>query len=510
MCTALVKIADEGRLCFSTKNYENAYLLLGRYMNILTRLQKRPDYEKYKDLIREKVGGNEKQLLLMEQLEKSKNKLIEKEKEYSVTMLKENSVLAILPVEIAKSTNGKVANESQEIREIIDCKTLYEMMERDSKKFLIVDCRPNEDFERSKILFQFVCNVPEEFCFLGMTSSKIEQSLPNESKVCWNMRGERPIIVFIDWFSTTFVRNSTVWNLRNILIEWDPDVDKKPEMILLEGGYESWLITYPMKCSDPHVKPPRDNNTSTPTVDGIEYPNWEDIVMKDQSINNISTSQSIPAVDRTTKNNAIKSYEKNLSQSELLEKKEKLLNKSLQNNIEIVKLERDLNAVVTNEENAEDKAKMNQEIMYAMMELDTKEKDITLESEQIEQELKYAPKTIISRVEDIEMRLKLQLAELERKKKEAEALRIAREKKKPFDDYNNGPVKAPRKSELILSPKTLNQNIVPQFDRSSKPTNQIIPQSFYNKQDFSPVYQKVVSSFINILISVTGVNFDHF
>lgn len=475
---------------------ETAYICLGRYMNLLTQLQHKKDYQAQKNFIKSTIGGNQEQKRLMEKLEKLREKL-------KARHVNEENI-AKLSIEPAVPMENPVVDKIPETRETIACVKLYEMMEKDSSKFLIIDTRSNEDFINSKIDFKFICNVPQDLCNLGMTANKVQLELPNESKVFWEMRKDRPIIVFLDWRSTCFTRNSPVWQLRNILKEYDPELDKIPEMIILEGGYERWLFTYPMKCTDPHVEVPNDMNNSTPTVEGIEYPTLEDIVMKDQSFNT-------PLVDRSTKGSAIKAYDKKLSESELLEEKEMLINKSIQNEKELMKLEQDFDTIVSNKENENDPSKQ-QQMLYKIWELDTKQKDFASQHQTINNELEKVKKATIlspkiSKVEDLENRLKIKEAEekrlhddREKKKREREdKLSIARQNKPQFDDYKS-PTKAPRKSELILSPRNLNQNSIPHFDRASKPTLQN-SQQFYDNQDFAPVYQKVVSvtTLINII-----------
>ncbi|CAG9804419.1 unnamed protein product [Chironomus riparius] len=486
ICISAKKLAEMADFHDKKGDAETAYICLGRYMNLLTQLQHKKDYVAQKNFIRTTMGGNQEQKRLMEKLEKLREKL-------KPRIINEENI-AKMTIEPKVPVENPVIDKIPEIRETITCLKLFEMMEKDSSKILIIDTRSNEDFINSKIDFKFICNVPQDLCNLGMTANKIQLELPNESKVFWEMRKDRPIIVFLDWRSVCFTRNTPVWQLRNILKEYDPELDKIPEMIILEGGYESWLFTYPMKCTDPHVEVPNDMNNSTPTVEGIEYPTLEDIVMKDESF-------STPLVDRSTKGSAIKAYDKKLSESELLEEKEILINKSIQNEKDLMKLEQDFDIMSANKENEDDPNKQ-QQMLFQIWELDTKQKDFASQHQTINNELEKVKKTTIlspkiSKVEDLEKRLKVKEAEekklhddREKKKKEREEkLSIARQNKPQFDDYKS-PTKAPRKSELILSPRNLNQNSIPHFDRASKPTLQN-SQLFYDNQDFAPVYQKV-------------------
>lgn len=334
-------------------------------MNILTQLQRRKDYQKYKDTIKQKVGSNADQYRRMDMLEVIKKQYEREENEKRAAVEPD---LPDVPTSLPPLNNNGIRDEAQIVRDTIDCIALLEMISKDSKKCLVIDCRSEADYNESSIDFKFAFNIPESLCVIGMSITKLQQQMPNESKVFWNMRKDRSVIIFVDWFSDTFSRNSPPWYLRNLINEFDQEVEKKPEMLLLEGGYEKWLTLYPMKCTNPHVTIPRALDNSTPIIGEIEYPNLDDIVMKDLSAGDATSGT--PKIDRSTKSNAIKSYEKNLTTTELLEKKKELLNKSLLNESQLMKLEQDYNEMSFNKENEEDATKETQ-LRYQIMELDS-------------------------------------------------------------------------------------------------------------------------------------------
>jgi ubiquitin carboxyl-terminal hydrolase 8 len=41
-----------------------------------------------------------------------------------------------------------------------------------------------------------------------------------------------------------------------VYFQWDPDIIYKSPPLILDGGYEDWLMTYPMHTTDPQVKVP--------------------------------------------------------------------------------------------------------------------------------------------------------------------------------------------------------------------------------------------------------------
>lgn len=46
-------------------------------------------------------------------------------------------------------------------------------------------------------------------------------------------------------------------------MQWDSSTILRSEPLVLEGGYENWLLFYPMYTSNAKVKPPRQQVTST-------------------------------------------------------------------------------------------------------------------------------------------------------------------------------------------------------------------------------------------------------
>lgn len=482
-----------------------SYCLYMKFMNLLSKIQKRPDYSKEKALIGKMVGNNETIKKYFEVMEKMKKSLVER---YDMKYPNQNNQPLAESTRVLNDFNESVnmtavSKDKPEIRETINCQELYKMLE-EGQKLLIMDCRPEFDFEQSKITYQYVLNVPSHILTIGMTASRIQQQLPNESKVYWELRIKRPVIIFIDWSSQRFNRNSPVWHLKEILMEWDQDMEKKPEMLLLEGGYDKWKTCYPMKCYNPQFSPPNDMSGDVPGLEGIEYPNFDDIQMKDASLNTSKT----PLVDRTMKISAIRAYENNKTPLELLEEKEKLFDKSLQNERELLTLETEIKDIVTDKENNEDSSQKQQNLMFQIWQLQSKQNDFTVEEKTLKKQLEDSKENVSdmrekSKLMQIEEQLKQKEIERqrvheerERKRKEREeALRLARERKPNLNDHRTPP-KAQRKDELILSPKALSNQInapaIPTFDRSSKPAPMIIRQIF-NEEDFSPVYGRVVS-----------------
>lgn len=132
--------------------------------------------------------------------------------------------------------------------------------------------------------------------------NQIEAKLPDASKDQWSQRGFVDYIVLLDWFSsvTDLKLGTTLQGLKDALYkvilyvfficwiffmfvsnklnssskivgstisfitpQWDSITILRSEPLVLEGGYENWLLFYPMYTTNAKVRPPRQNIIST-------------------------------------------------------------------------------------------------------------------------------------------------------------------------------------------------------------------------------------------------------
>lgn len=481
---------------------EKSFVMYMKYVNMVTKLQSTPDFIKEKSLFTKMLGGKIEMKKTLDRLQVLKESLQERyEIEFPPKPLAESTSIAIDDDPNESAAKATPTSSQSEVKETIDCKTLFNLIQS-NHKLLIMDCRSEEDYEQSKINYKYMINVPEKILKLGMTANKIQTSLPNDSKVFWELRLQRQLI-FVDWSSKLFNRNSPVWHLREILTDWD-DEEKKPEILLLSGGYDEWKTIYPMTCLNPQFSPPKPINGDAPVVEDIEYPNWEDIQMKDTSMKD----KSIPHIDRSMKPSAAKSLEK--TQLQLLEESDKLVDKSLRNEKELLDLETDYKHIVSDKENNEDSTAQEQAFMFKIWELQSKEKDIQVEEKSIKEQLGQSKEFVEEPQQTTKMvQLEQQIREKElerqqihverekKKKEREEALKYARDRKPQINEHRTPP-KTQRKNEIILSPKELTNHVsattIPSFDRSSKPM-QAVTRQIFSEQDFAPVYGRVVSLF---------------
>nr|CAD7598001.1 unnamed protein product [Timema genevievae] len=172
---------------------------------------------------------------------------------------------------------------------------LYSILMDSKKKLLILDTRAKSAFEDSHIKTLTCISVPEEIIKRGLSADKIGHCLAVEDKPLWDKRGEMDLIVLTDWFSThlNLPPTSPIEVLNEILIKWDPGISYKAKpIVILRGGYEDFVTSYPMLTTNAHTKLPLSNHgqSITDLIDAVNYPSLVDTSVVPQ-----------PLVDRSSK-----------------------------------------------------------------------------------------------------------------------------------------------------------------------------------------------------------------
>ena len=296
---------------------EVCYVLYMKYMTLLSALQKKPDYAREKNVTMKLIGNNQTISVIFDHIQNIQNSLKQRYDETYPIKSRE-----LMPFgELVMNIEDEEQQPPPPVPDSITREALYEKM-INNEKLLIVDCRTKEHYQTSRMNFQYTVNVPEEIIDLGMTAPKIQRAL----------RDQPHLIIIVDQFIPSVNRNSAVWHLKEILVGWDEDVEKKPEILLFEGGYEKWKTIYPHKCTNYKCDPPKETNGDAPTIKEIKNISAPTI----NEIKNISAPMikegmniSVPMIDRSIKMNAINNSLSKIK-LEVLEENEILLNKSLQ------------------------------------------------------------------------------------------------------------------------------------------------------------------------------------
>ncbi|XP_044209553.1 ubiquitin carboxyl-terminal hydrolase 8 isoform X2 [Thunnus albacares] len=298
----IFKAAEECRL---DRDEEKAYVLYMKYLTVYDLIKKRPDFRQqpeyymtmlgttsFKRAIEEAEKLSESLKLRYEEVEvrkKLEEKERQEEKKRREEITEKDGGRGSPKVSSAnKKDSKKVKGEQNELKNTskavppggITAEKLFHMMKDQTITMIVMDARSHRDFEESHIHVpaQTCISVPEEAISPGITVNQIEAKLPEVSKEQWRRRGFVDYIVLLDWFSsvTDLTMGTTLQSLKDALYKWDSITILRSEPMVLEGGYENWLLFYPMYTTNAKVRPPRQNITSTLPQLNFSYPSLEE------------------------------------------------------------------------------------------------------------------------------------------------------------------------------------------------------------------------------------------
>lgn len=298
----LFKAAEECRL---DRDEERAYVLYMKYLTVYDIIKKRPDFKQQSDYFMTMLGANsfkkaieeaeklsESLKLRYEEVEvrkklEEKERLEEKKKREQVT---EKDGRNSPKASINKKDNKKVKGEQNELNSVITkaaqpsggvtAEKLFNMMKDQTISLIVMDARSYRDYEESHIQVpgQTCISVPEEAISPGITVNQIEAKLPDASKDHWRRRGFVDYVVLLDWFSapSDLKLGTTLQSLKDAIFKWDSLTIIRSEPLVLEGGYENWLLFYPMYTTNAKIRPPRQTIINSLPQLNFSYPSLEE------------------------------------------------------------------------------------------------------------------------------------------------------------------------------------------------------------------------------------------
>lgn len=298
----IFKAAEECRL---DRDEEKSYVLYMKYLTVYDIIKKRPDFKQQPEYYMTMLGPNsfKKAIEEAEKLSESlklryeevevRKKLEEKERQEEKKRreeIKEKDGDRGSPKSANKKDSKKVKGEQNELKNAtskaavpaggITAEKLFHMMKDQTIAIIVMDARSHRDFEESHIQVpaQTCICVPEEAITPGITVNQIEAKLPEMSKEQWRRRGFVDYVILLDWFSSVsdLKLGTTLQSLKDALFKWDSLTILRSEPLVLEGGYENWLLFYPMFTTNAKVRPPRQNVISTLPQLNFSYPSLEE------------------------------------------------------------------------------------------------------------------------------------------------------------------------------------------------------------------------------------------
>lgn len=301
----IFKTAEECRL---DRDEERAYVLYMKYVAVYNLIKKRPDFKQQQDYYLSILGpANIKKAIeeaerLSESLklryeeaevrkqleEKDRREEEQLQQQKRQEMGREDSGAAarrsVENLLDSKTKTQRINGEKSEgaaaaERGAITAKELYTMMMDKNTSLIIMDARKIQDYQHSCILDSL--SVPEEAISPGVTASWIEANLSDDSKDTWKKRGSVDYVVLLDWFSSTkdLLLGTTLRSLKDALFKWESKTVLRHEPLVLEGGYENWLLCYPQFTTNAKVTPPPRSRAEEVSVSlDFTYPSLEEPV----------------------------------------------------------------------------------------------------------------------------------------------------------------------------------------------------------------------------------------
>lgn len=300
----IFKAAEECRL---DRDEEKAYVLYMKYVTVYNLIKKRPEFKQQQDYFHSILGPTniKKAIEEAERLSDSlklryeeaevRKKLEEKERQEEQQFLKKQELKD--EAKLSAKTSSDISSDSKGKNQVINgekssterkdqpetgaiaAEKLFTMMMDKSIKLMIMDARSLKDYQESYIVNSV--SVPEEAISPGTTANRIEAKLPDASKEAWKERGQANYVVLLDWFSSVkdLHLGTPLRSLKDALFKWESKAVLQEEPLVLEGGYENWLLCYPQYTTNAKVTPPQRSKNEVVSVSlDFTYPSLEEPV----------------------------------------------------------------------------------------------------------------------------------------------------------------------------------------------------------------------------------------
>ncbi|XP_075362239.1 ubiquitin carboxyl-terminal hydrolase 8 isoform X3 [Mycteria americana] len=297
----IFKAAEESRL---DRDEEKAYILYMKYVTVYNFIKKRPDFKQQQDYFHSILGPTnlKKAIEEAERLSDSlklryeeaevRKKLEERDrqelqkkqelKEDGKSSAKSSSESAVDSKAKSQRINGERKHslerkDQSDSLSAVTAEKLFAMMSDKNIELIIMDARRLKDYQESCIPRSI--SVPEEAISPGVTANWIEARLPEDSRDPWKRRGHFDYVILLDWSSSAedLKLGTTLQSLKEALFKWESKTILQNEPLVLEGGYENWLLCFPQYTTNAKVTPPQHSRNEVVTVSlDFQYPSLEE------------------------------------------------------------------------------------------------------------------------------------------------------------------------------------------------------------------------------------------
>ncbi|XP_009329201.1 PREDICTED: ubiquitin carboxyl-terminal hydrolase 8 isoform X5 [Pygoscelis adeliae] len=303
----IFKAAEESRL---DRDEEKAYILYMKYVTVYNFIKKRPDFKQQQDYFHSILGPTnlKKAIEEAERLSDSlklryeeaevRKKLEERDrqelqkkqepKDDGKSSAKNSSESAVDSKGKSQRINGERKHSLERkdqsdslsasvFQGAVTAEKLFAMMSDKNIELIIMDARRLKDYQESCIPRSI--SVPEEAISPGVTANWIEARLPEDSRDPWKRRGHFDYVILLDWSSSAedLKLGTTLQSLKDALFKWESKTILQNEPLVLEGGYENWLLCFPQYTTNAKVTPPQHSRSEAVTVSlDFTYPSLEE------------------------------------------------------------------------------------------------------------------------------------------------------------------------------------------------------------------------------------------
>ncbi|XP_019326882.1 PREDICTED: ubiquitin carboxyl-terminal hydrolase 8 isoform X3 [Aptenodytes forsteri] len=297
----IFKAAEESRL---DRDEEKAYILYMKYVTVYNFIKKRPDFKQQQDYFHSILGPTnlKKAIEEAERLSDSlklryeeaevRKKLEERDrqelqkkqepKDDGKSSAKNSSEGAVDSKGKSQRINGERKHslerkDQSDSLSAVTAEKLFAMMSDKNIELIIMDARRLKDYQESCIPRSI--SVPEEAISPGVTANWIEARLPEDSRDPWKRRGHFDYVILLDWSSSAedLKLGTTLQSLKDALFKWESKTILQNEPLVLEGGYENWLLCFPQYTTNAKVTPPQHSRSEAVTVSlDFTYPSLEE------------------------------------------------------------------------------------------------------------------------------------------------------------------------------------------------------------------------------------------
>ncbi|XP_016141260.1 ubiquitin carboxyl-terminal hydrolase 8-like [Sinocyclocheilus grahami] len=303
----IFKAAEECRL---DRDEEKAYVLYMKYLSVYDLIKKRPDFKQQQDFFLSMLGPTsfKKAIEEAEKLSESlKHRYEEAEVRKQLEEKERKEEKSRREERIEK--DGRASPEKKDNKKVQDWKShpfvwLHHLIWVTVNQIqLKLPAESLEDWKRRGfvdyvvLLDWFSCvsdlklgttlqslkdalykECSRVLLMLRVTVNQIQLKLPAESLEDWKRRGFVDYVVLLDWFScvSDLKLGTTLQSLKDALYKWDSSTILRSEPLVLDGGYDNWLLFYPMYSSNAKVKPPRQQTASSLPQLNFSYPSLEE------------------------------------------------------------------------------------------------------------------------------------------------------------------------------------------------------------------------------------------